>query len=180
MNTSFLSKGLLAALLIVALGASFDGLYAGCPGGACELKKASSGCADCTSKPKKASAGLEHGEGDIRLNPHEATVSTAGLSALQRARVPFTLLDARSGKYDDGSRIPGARSLNASSTERQIRRLLRSRRRLVVTYCSNLKCPASAMLVKKLRGMGYENVIEYPYGIQGWREAGLPTVTVGD
>ena len=43
---------------------------------------------------------------------------------------------------------------------------------LVVTYCSNLKCPASAQLASALRKQGYSNILEYPVGIEGWVAAG--------
>ena len=149
------------------------------------------GCALCGCRRRKRAAmeklrmmkhedhgHKEHGHGgngDVRLDPGTPTVSTAGLMALHRSGVPMSIVDARTGKYDDGTRIPRARWLPADASNRRIRRSLPSRHRLVVTYCSNLKCPASAMLAKKLHTMGYKNVIEYPYGIQGWTEAGYPT-----
>ena len=50
--------------------------------------------------------------------------------------------------------------------------MLTSKDALIVTYCSNLKCPASRMLAKRLAKLGYRNILEYPYGIAGWIEAG--------
>ena len=49
---------------------------------------------------------------------------------------------------------------------------------LIVTYCSNTKCPASARLATRLRKLGYTNVLEYPEGIDGWAEAGKAVVKV--
>lgn len=128
----------------------------------------------CPVTGKKATPAAKHGATDIRLDPAEPTISTAGLVALWKARVPFTLLDARSGKWDDGSRLPKARALAADAPEQTIRRMLRNRNRLIVTYCASLTCPASAALTKRLKSLGYTNVIEYPYGIEGWKEMGLP------
>lgn len=82
------------------------------------------------------------------------------------------LLDARSAKYDDGYRIPGAKSLTSESTPEEIAAIIPSKDSAVVTYCSNLKCPASEALAKHLKTLGYTNVKEYPEGIAGWREAG--------
>ena len=113
----------------------------------------------------------------MRLDPKVAVVSTAGLVALRNARVPMVVVDARTGKYDDGVRIPGAINLHTKSPLNRIRRKLRSKRRLVVTYCASLKCPASAQLASLLGKLGYKNVIEYPYGIKGWREAGHGTTS---
>lgn len=42
----------------------------------------------------------------------------------------------------------------------------------MVTYCSNLKCPASHMLGERLRRLGYANVLEYREGIDGWLAGG--------
>lgn len=84
------------------------------------------------------------------------------------------ILDARSGKWDDGRRVPGAKSLSSSSSEAEINKMLPDKKQAVVTYCSNTKCPASKMLATKLIGMGYTNVSEYAPGIKGWVEAGKP------
>ena len=41
-----------------------------------------------------------------------------------------------------------------------------------MAYCTNKRCPASAMLATKLTGMGYKNVWKYPDGIDGWESNG--------
>ncbi len=41
-------------------------------------------------------------------------------------------------------------------------------RALLVTYCTNLKCPASRALAARLTALGYTHVLEYPEGIEGW------------
>lgn len=82
------------------------------------------------------------------------------------------LLDARSGKYDDGNRIPGAKSLNAKSSVEEVEALIPTKDAFVITYCSNLKCPASKALFDHLKKLGYTNVWEYPEGIDGWITAG--------
>ena len=132
-------------------------------------------CSLCGCRAKKARKTQSHGHkhsGDIRLDPAVATISTAGLKALLDARTPLTLVDARFGKWDDGARIKDARTANVQMSDKEIKRALPFKHKLIITYCSNLKCPASAKLAKKLSQMGYKNVIEYPYGIDGWRKAG--------
>ncbi|EKD82372.1 MAG: rhodanese-related sulfurtransferase [uncultured bacterium] len=104
----------------------------------------------------------------------EASVNTSGLKTLIDSGVPLIILDARSGKYDDGKRIAGALSLNAESKAEEIAKVLPKKDALIVTYCANLKCPASNALYKHLKSLGYSNLIEYPEGIQGWIEAGNP------
>lgn len=101
-----------------------------------------------------------------------SAIDTAALAALLRAKTALTLLDARSGKYDDGKRISGAKSLNAASTDEEVARTIPAKDALVVTYCAGPKCSASGQLAERLRKDGYKNVIEYPQGIAGWIEAG--------
>lgn len=108
------------------------------------------------------------------IQPHEGLINTPGLLALIQARAPMVLLDARSAKWDDGKRIPGAKSLTADASLNEIRKHIKSQDQLIVTYCSGLTCPASRNLSERLKKLGYKNVIEYPEGIKGWMEAGHP------
>lgn len=132
--------------------------------------KAEAGCGSaCEMKAHKH--GNRHGEAK-----ESKEITTAGLEALIKAEADVAVFDARSGKYDDGKRIPGAKSLNAGSSEKEIAQAAPDKEQVIVTYCSNTKCPASAKLAERLRSMGYQNVIEYPVGIQGWIEAGHEVV----
>lgn len=129
-----------------------------CPSGACGLKAAPMGDGNATVAGAK-----------------QAVLNTAALSALLRAKTPVTILDARAGKWDDGKRIPGAKTVNASSSADEIAAAAPDKAALVVTYCSNLQCPASGKLAEKLRTLGYSNVMEYPEGIAGWIAGGNET-----
>ena len=102
----------------------------------------------------------------------EAVVNTEALAAMLRAKVPMTVVDARTGKYDDGRRVPGAKALSPVATPEVVTAVLPDKTALVVTYCAGLKCPASHQLGEKLRSMGYVNVLEYHEGIEGWVAAG--------
>jgi rhodanese-related sulfurtransferase len=124
-----------------------------CPGGVCTVEQK----ADCKGCPVAAK---------------EAVVNTEGLSTLIQSKVPLKLFDARSGKYDDGQRIPGAQQLSADADEAVIAKAIPDKSALVVTYCAGVKCPASKALADRLKKLGYSNVIEYPQGIAGWLEAG--------
>ncbi len=99
-------------------------------------------------------------------------INIAVLENIIESNVPMVLLDARSGKWDDKSRIPGAQSVNDKSTREEVEKIIKTKDTLVVTYCSNLKCPASNRLYIHLKKLGYKNVLEYPFGIQAWLEAG--------
>ena len=123
----------------------------GCPTGVCGLSAA----------PKAAAEAEEHNLSTFQMK----TAVDAGQTII---------LDARSGKYDDGYRIPGAKSLNSKSSAEEIAAVIPSKNSPVITYCSNLQCPASKMLADHLQALGYTHVKEYPEGIAGWRAAGGP------
>ncbi len=128
--------------------------------GKCPLPSKEFGCSD--NDKKELCKKFKHG-------PY---INTTVLENLIESNVPMALLDARSGKWDDKSRIPGAQSLNNKSTKDEVEKIIETKDTLVVTYCSNLKCPASNRLYIHLKKLGYKNVIEYPFGIQEWLETG--------
>ena len=99
-------------------------------------------------------------------------IDTAGLQALLNAGTPVTLLDARTGQWDDGRRIVGAKALAPDATAEQAAALIPAKNSLVVAYCSGLKCPASKKLAENLIKLGYTNLVKYPDGIDGWTAAG--------
>jgi rhodanese-related sulfurtransferase len=131
-----------------------------CPAGGVCAAKVKSCAAGCT-KPCCAKDAKE-----------AAVIDTHTLQALLAAGTKVTVLDARSGKWDDGRRVPGAKALAADATAEKAAALIPSKESLVVTYCSNLKCPASGMLAAALKKLGYENILEYSAGIEGWAKHG--------
>lgn len=164
---------LLFTLLLVTLltGSAFADSCASCPSHS--AKKVEATCEDgVCGDTEPAKADHKHEEPKPEEKNSAATLNTSALKTLMDTGIPLVILDARSGQWDDGTRIPGALSLNAESKAEEIAKIIPTKESLVVTYCSNLKCPASDMLYKHLKSLGYTNVIEYPEGIQGWKEAG--------
>lgn len=131
------------------------------------------GCSSKKAEPKECAGGVcslsEAPKSEEKKQDHQ--ISTLELKSYVDSGTAI-LLDARSVKYDDGFRIPGAKSLNSSSTAEEIASVIPSKDALIITYCSNLQCPASQRLADHLKKLGYSNVKEYPEGIAGWREAG--------
>ncbi len=82
------------------------------------------------------------------------------------------IFDARSVKYDTGERIPGARVLTTETSPEDVTKAILGKNAAVVVYCANTKCPASRELAAYLKKLGYTNIMEYPEGIEGWKEAG--------
>lgn len=105
--------------------------------------------------------------------PEAHELTTKQLKELLDSKEKVILLDARTGKYDDGRRIPGAKSLSPKASPEEVEKVAGSdKKALIVTYCSNLQCPASGFLFEHLKKLGYTNLREYPQGIKGWTEAG--------
>jgi rhodanese-related sulfurtransferase len=84
------------------------------------------------------------------------------------------IIDARSDQYDDGQRIPKAIALPHTSDETSIYETIPCYSAILVVYCTNLRCPASKFLIRKLINMGYENIYKYVEGIEDWIDAGYP------
>ena len=110
--------------------------------------------------------------------PNEAVVSTETLTTLLNAKTPLVLVDARTGKYDDGKRLPGAVALAPGATNEEIAKVIPDKNALIVAYCVNTKCMASHHLAVRLKEAGYVNVLRYPVGIEGWIAAGHQVVAV--
>ena len=106
--------------------------------------------------------------------PDLATIDAAVPAVLVRAKVPMLLLDARTCQYDDGRRIPGARNPGVKSTASEVKEGGGDSDSLIITYCSDLHCPASMALYRHLKNLAYENVLDYPDGIAGRQAAGYP------
>lgn len=110
-----------------------------------------------------------------------AHIDARGLKALRAAKVPMVLIDARTGKWDDNVRIPGAIAVkNCSgacwSKPDTYKALVKDKNALVVTYCGQSKCPLSSIVANKLRAAGYTNVIEYKAGLADWQKHGFKTI----
>ena len=137
-------------------------------------------CQECLSNekakcplPGKKSDCIKSGKKEhCRKFKNGPYINTAVLENMIESKIPMVLLDARSGKWDDKSRIPGALSLNDKSSKDEVAGIIKSKDALVVTYCSSLQCGASNKLYIHLKKLGYKNVLEYPFGIKGWLEVG--------
>jgi rhodanese-related sulfurtransferase len=141
---------------------------------------ASAGCGSCTAEEGAHAKGApECSQGTCPVAgkaAHQPAIGTDHLKVLLRSGVPLVVLDARSGQYDDGRRIASAKTLTAESSEADVEKVIPSKDSLVVTYCAGVKCPASSKLAAHLVALGYNNVLEYPEGIEGWTQSGNQVV----
>ena len=90
----------------------------------------------------------------------------------------FTLVDARDTVQFAREHIPGA--VNIPYVEIRAGALLPPRDRPVVVYCSSETCPISQYAYEAFEGLGYEQIYDLRAGLQGWKDAGLPTVFGAD
>ena len=115
------------------------------------------------------SGSSNRGEEKAKKIEVKAELNAEALKALQGARVPMILFDARGPSKEW---ISGAVPLLHDASDKTIRQAMTNRNRLVVTYCGGPECPMSQMLADRLATMGYENVIRFTGGLQAWEDAG--------
>lgn len=162
-------------------GSCCNGAKSDCSGGSC-TGDAAAKAAGCTAgNAAKAGACCPSTGKTAAPAAPIARIDANGLKALQSAKVPMVLIDARSGKYDDGNRIPGAIAIknctgSCWTKPETYKNIVKSKNALVVTYCGASKCPLSSMVAGKLRAAGYTNVIEYKGGLADWKKLGNKTV----
>lgn len=155
----------LLVALILGLGTGMALLAGPACGGAC------GGPAGATVAPATTGDTTQAAPAEARV----ATITTAELKNRLDQGDKLVILDARSGKGDDGKRIAGARQLAPGADDATVAKLLGDNKDVaIVTYCGGMTCPASGKLAAQLRKLGYQKVIEYPEGIAGWIAAGNP------
>lgn len=84
------------------------------------------------------------------------------------------LVEALGPMYFADAHLPGAVSLPPDLTAQLAPVLLPDTAATVVTYCSDATCSSSEVLARRLRDLGYTDVVRYPGGKQDWICAGLP------
>lgn len=104
-------------------------------------------------------------------------ISAEELVQMQKDVPNLVVIDAREGKYYDNTLIKGAIHLGTSQTNAEsLAKVAAAKDTPIVFYCSDIKCPVSAMSAKQASEAGYTNLYKYPGGIAEWKEKKLPTV----
>lgn len=96
------------------------------------------------------------------------------------ARGRAVVVEALPAPYYEDAHLPGARNLPHDATEHTIGEVLPDRDATVIVYCSNLACPNSTILSRRLAQLGYSDVREYEAGKEDWITAGLLVESVTD
>ncbi len=95
-------------------------------------------------------------------------IDTLGLEALIKAKIPMTLVDARTDEWFDHTLIVSAQRLPLDASLDTLKKTLPHKDQLVVVYCAGEGCPTSKSLAKRLVEEGYTCLIDYHEGIQEW------------
>ncbi|MBF0407624.1 MAG: hypothetical protein HQM10_09740 [Candidatus Riflebacteria bacterium] len=102
----------------------------------------------------------------------EPQINTSTLEALVDSKVPIVLL-AASLEKTAARIIPGScRIQNNDVSEAEIEKLLPDKNRMILVYDCDLELKNRYEIIKKLKKMGYSNLIDYQEGLDGWLKKG--------
>lgn len=90
----------------------------------------------------------------------------------------FVLMDARDTVQYAREHLPGA--INVPYVEIRTGGRLPTRDQRIVVYCSSETCPISQYAYEALVRLGYREIYDMRAGLEGWKDAGYPTVHGGD
>ncbi|HEX6032535.1 MAG TPA: rhodanese-like domain-containing protein [Tepidiformaceae bacterium] len=105
-------------------------------------------------------------------------VSPGQVREWQESDTEFVLVDARDAIQYAREHIPGA--INVPYVEIRAGGLLPPRDQRIVVYCSSETCPISQYAYEALDRLGYEEIYDMRAGLEGWKDAGHPTVLGAD
>jgi rhodanese-related sulfurtransferase len=100
-------------------------------------------------------------------------ISRKELKAKMDRGEDFFLVEALSRQHYEMSHLPGAINLPYEFVD-DADKVLPDKRAEIVIYCMNEECEASREEAHELEEMGYQNVLHYAGGKEGWIKAGLP------
>jgi rhodanese-related sulfurtransferase len=105
-------------------------------------------------------------------------VSPGQVREWQESDTEFVLVDARDPIQYSREHIPGA--INVPYVEIRAGGLLPPREQRIVVYCSSETCPISQYAYEALAQLGYQEIYDMRAGLEGWKDAGYPTVLGAD
>jgi rhodanese-related sulfurtransferase len=103
-------------------------------------------------------------------------ISTDQLKHMLEAGEQFQLINVLAEERFRRERIPGSISMPVADRHfvRRVKEHVRDNDALIVVYCQDLDCEASAVAASMLQEAGFTRVFDYEVGIGGWKEAELP------
>lgn len=105
-------------------------------------------------------------------------INTKELKQKMDNKEDFALLEVLGPETFAEYHIPGAKNVPVDDTfETNVVNVVPDKNKLVVVYCRDIECHASAKAARRLEALGYTNILEYHMGKAGWRNIGLPVET---
>ncbi len=83
------------------------------------------------------------------------------------------LVDVLSEESYNKIHIPGSKNIPLDQIEKKAEEELPDKNAKIVVYCASDSCMASPKAAKKLESMGYQNIIDFEDGLEGWKNAGF-------
>lgn len=106
-------------------------------------------------------------------------INAEELQKLQAEEKNLVIIDARGGKYFDGTVIEGAVNIPADQTTAEsLAKVASDKGTPLVFYCTNTACHASELSAYKAAEAGYTKLYKYPDGIEDWVKKGLKTAKI--
>lgn len=110
------------------------------------------------------------------------TIDTPELQKMLKTDKEFAFINVLGEEAFRKKHIPGSDNIPVSdeSFTQKVEDLVDGdKSKTVVVYCANTECTASPTAARKLDEAGFEDVLDYEKGMQGWEEENLP-VESGD
>lgn len=99
------------------------------------------------------------------------TITTEELEEMRQNGEEFVLLDVLGEDHFEDGHIPGAVNIPLDRLAHEALDSFEKDQRIVV-YCKDTDCQASPKAAEKLEKLGFENVLDYEVGLEGWKESG--------
>lgn len=111
------------------------------------------------------------------LSAEHRMISAEKLNNWIEQEKSMVILDVRSKKIFDGKTLPGALWIPYTSEDEAFESVLpKAKKKTIVIYCVDEKCPASGRVYDRLLKMDYTNLYEYHEGYKDWVRKGYPLV----
>jgi rhodanese-related sulfurtransferase len=100
-------------------------------------------------------------------------INVSQFKALLRSKKRFALVDTLPETQYAREHIPGAVSIPKDAIEKKAPRML-GKDDLIVVYGKNMKSDSSERAAVKLADLGYKHVVNFPGGLDDYRQTRLP------
>lgn len=104
-------------------------------------------------------------------------ITTDDLRAMMDEKKDFMLIDTRSKEEYQEAHIINAINIPEKQFEQMAPEIIKEKDKMLVFYCSGVKCGKSKRTAKIAQAMGYTNLFLYNEGFPVWEEKGLKIVT---